>query len=124
MEYQDCRDPNRLERFMENTACTTEHTSTEQPGEKTYAVLTEAPTQELDGWSCEMMKTECRYQCEPSSQLLATLPYIRTHVQLTRVQKLDSPSNVSTTRTGQDYTRCLTRSFQTSSFNPLHASYC
>ena len=31
-----------------------------------------------------MMKTEWRYQCEPSSQLrLATLPYIRTHVQLT-----------------------------------------
>ncbi|MCP3661939.1 MAG: hypothetical protein GY696_05480 [Gammaproteobacteria bacterium] len=44
MEYQDCRDPTRLERFMENTACTTEHTSGEQPGEKTYTVLTEAPT--------------------------------------------------------------------------------
>ncbi|MCP3663551.1 MAG: hypothetical protein GY696_13845 [Gammaproteobacteria bacterium] len=69
---------------MENTACTAEHTPGEQPGEKTYAVLTGAPTQELAGWSCEMMKTEWRYQCEPSSQLrLATLPYIRTHVQLT-----------------------------------------
>ncbi len=44
MEYQDCRDPNRLERFMVNTACTTDHTPVEQPGEKTYAVLTEAPT--------------------------------------------------------------------------------
>ncbi|MCP3664658.1 MAG: hypothetical protein GY696_19570 [Gammaproteobacteria bacterium] len=44
MEYQDCRDPTRLERFMENTACTTEHTSVEQLGERTYAILTEAPT--------------------------------------------------------------------------------
>ena len=34
---------------MENTACTAEHTPGEQPGEKTYAVLTEAPTQELAG---------------------------------------------------------------------------
>ncbi|MCP3663013.1 MAG: hypothetical protein GY696_11045 [Gammaproteobacteria bacterium] len=30
-----------------------------------------------------MMKTEWRYQCDPSSRLrLATLPYIPTHVQL------------------------------------------
>ncbi len=84
LEYQDCRNPTRLEHFMEKTACTADHTPAEQPGEKTYAVLTEAPTQELDGWSCEMRKTEWQYQCEPSSQLwLATLPYIRTHVQLT-----------------------------------------
>ncbi|MCP3665181.1 MAG: hypothetical protein GY696_22230 [Gammaproteobacteria bacterium] len=83
IEYQDYRDPTRLERFMENTACAAEHTPGEQPGEKTYAVLTETPTKELAGWSCEMMKTEWRYQCEPSSQLrLATLPYIRKHVQL------------------------------------------
>ncbi|MCP3663647.1 MAG: hypothetical protein GY696_14350 [Gammaproteobacteria bacterium] len=63
---------------MENTACAAEHTPGEQPGEKTYAVLTK-----LAGLSCVMMKTEWRYQCEPSSQLrLATLPYIRMHVQL------------------------------------------
>ena len=50
---------------------------------KTYAVLTEAPTKEIAGWSCEMLKTEWRYQCDPSSQLqLATLSYIQTHVQL------------------------------------------
>ncbi|MCP3666892.1 MAG: hypothetical protein GY696_31100 [Gammaproteobacteria bacterium] len=87
---------------MENTACTTEHTSGEQPREKNYAVLTEAPTQELASWSCEMMKTEWRYQCEPSFQLrLATLPYIRTH---RRVQKHDPPLDISATRAGQDYT--------------------
>ncbi|MCP3662471.1 MAG: hypothetical protein GY696_08260 [Gammaproteobacteria bacterium] len=82
-EFQDCRDPTRLERFMENTACAAGNTPGEQPGEKSYAVLTEAPTKELAGWSCEMLKTEWRYQCDPSSQLrLATLPYIRTYVQL------------------------------------------
>ena len=49
-----------------------------------YAILTEAPTQELDGWSCEMRKTEWQYSCASDAQLrLSTLPYIRTHVQLT-----------------------------------------
>ena len=52
LEYQDCRNPTRLEYFMENTACAIDHTPTEQQGETMYAVLTEAPTWELDGWSC------------------------------------------------------------------------
>ena len=50
MQYQDCWDPTRLERFMENTACAAEHTPGEQPGKRTYAVLTEAHTKELAGW--------------------------------------------------------------------------
>ncbi|MCP3668030.1 MAG: hypothetical protein GY696_37005 [Gammaproteobacteria bacterium] len=53
MEYQDCKDPTWLERFMENTACTTDHTPVEQPGEKTYSVLTETPKKEMDSWSCD-----------------------------------------------------------------------
>ena len=49
---------------MENTACAAEHTPGEQPGEKTYAVLTEALTKELAGWSCEMMKTDLEVKRE------------------------------------------------------------
>ncbi|MCP3661111.1 MAG: hypothetical protein GY696_01230 [Gammaproteobacteria bacterium] len=47
MEFQDCRDPTRLERFMENTACAAENTPGEQPLGKTYAILTEASTKEI-----------------------------------------------------------------------------
>ncbi len=67
LEYQDCQNPTRLEHFMENTASAADHTPAEQPGETTYAVLTEDPTQELDGWSCEMRKTEWQYHCAPNS---------------------------------------------------------